>query len=371
MWLKALELRNYRNYESLQLFDLSPKVNIFVGQNAQGKTNVVESVLLLAVAKSHRTNRDAELIRFEAESALLQGMVERNDRSYRLAMQLLGKGKKGRVNGVEKRKMSDFVGHLNVVLFAPEDLQLIKGGPSQRRRFLDVEIGQVSPQYLYNLSQYQKVLVQRNTLLKEIVKKQSSEDMLSLWDDQLVVYGTKVIKKRLEFVAKLEVFARDIHSRISGGKEVLAFRYENSVLEQEGEDLSEAYFRELQKRKKQDILRGTTSVGPHRDDLQVWINDRDVHTFGSQGQQRTASLSMKLAEIELIRSEVGEYPVLLLDDVLSELDSERQLHLVESMGERVQTFITTTTTYGLEQFMQQEANVYRVESGAITREGQV
>lgn len=369
MWVKALELRNFRNYESLQLFDLSPKVNIFVGQNAQGKTNVVESILLLAVAKSHRTNRDAELIRFEQESSLLQSMVERDGRTLRLDLQLLGKGKKGRVNGVEKRKMSDFVGHLNVVLFAPEDLQLIKGGPQQRRRFLDVEIGQVSPQYLYNLSQYQKVLVQRNTLLKEIAKKVAKEDMLSIWDDQLAVYGTKVIQKRLEFVGKLEEFARDIHSRISGGKELLSFRYQNSVNAKADEDLSEVYFSELQKRKKQDILRGTTSVGPHRDDLQVWINDREVSTFGSQGQQRTASLSMKLAEIELIRSEVGEYPVLLLDDVLSELDGERQLHLVESMGERVQTFITTTTTYGLEQFMQEQANVYRVESGAITKEG--
>lgn len=369
MWLKALELRNFRNYESLQLFDLSSKVNIFVGQNAQGKTNVVESILLLAVAKSHRTNRDGELIRFEQDAAVLQGMVERDNRTLRLDLKLLGKGKKGRVNGVEKRKMSDFVGHLNVVLFAPEDLQLIKGGPQMRRRFLDVEIGQVSPQYLYNLSQYQKVLVQRNSLLKEIAKKEAKDDMLSIWDDQLAVYGTKVIHKRLEFVGKLEEFARDIHSRISGGKELLSFRYQNSVDVKAGGDLGEAYFSELQKRKKQDILRGTTSVGPHRDDLQVWINDREVHTFGSQGQQRTASLSMKLAEIELIRSEVGEYPVLLLDDVLSELDGERQLHLVESMGERVQTFITTTTTYGLEQFMQEQANVYRVESGAITKEG--
>ncbi|MGZ4031394.1 MAG: DNA replication/repair protein RecF [Tumebacillaceae bacterium] len=369
MWVKALELQDFRNYESLQLFDLSSQVNIFVGQNAQGKTNVIESILMLSVAKSHRTSRDGEMIRFDAESALLQAMVERADRTYKLDLRILPKGKKSRVNAVEKRKMSDFVGHLNVVLFAPEDLQLIKGGPQQRRRFLDVEIGQVSPQYLYNLTQYQKVLHQRNTLLKEVAKKAVAEEMLSIWEEQLVVYGVKVIRKRLEFVDKLEVFAKDIHNRISAGKELLSFRYQNSVELPDEADMTEHYFQLLQKRRKQDILRGTTSIGPHRDDLIVRINDRDVQTFGSQGQQRTASLSMKLAEIELIRAEVGEYPVLLLDDVLSELDSERQLHLVESMGERVQTLITTTSTYGLEQFMQNEAHVYRVEQGTITREG--
>jgi len=369
MWLKALELRHYRNYESLQLYDLSPRVNLFVGQNAQGKTNVIEAVLMLAVAKSHRTNRDAELISFEKESALLQGVVERENRVFKLDLQLLGKGKKGRVNGVEKRKMSDFVGHLNVVMFAPEDLQLIKGGPAQRRRFLDVEIGQVSPQYLYNLSQYQKVLLQRNTMLKDIARKAGSEEMLPIWEEQLAVYGAKVIRKRLQFVEKLEHFAKDIHSRIAGGKEELSFRYQSSAeLSTVDNEWSDVIFRELQKRRKQDILRGTTSLGPHRDDLIVRINGREVDTYGSQGQQRTASLSMKLAEIELIRDEVGEYPVLLLDDVLSELDQSRQLHLIESMGERVQTLITTTTTYGLEAFMHEQANVYHVEQGAITNE---
>jgi DNA replication and repair protein RecF len=369
MWINALELRNFRNYESLQLFDLSPKVNILVGQNAQGKTNVVEAILLLSVAKSHRTNKDAEMIRFEAESALVQGMIERHERKYRLDLRLLPKGKKCAVNGVEKRKMSDFIGHLNVVLFAPEDLQLIKGGPQQRRRFLDVEIGQVSPQYLYNLTQYQKVLLQRNSLLKEIWQKKGDEEMLMIWDDQLSVYGSKVIKKRLEFVDKLEGFAKEIHMRISGGKEELSFHYQNSIECSDLNQLEEVYREELEKRRKGDIQRGSTSVGPHRDDLEVRINDRKVQTFGSQGQQRTASLSMKLAEIELIRAEVGEYPVLLLDDVLSELDEERQLHLVKSMGERVQTFVTTTSTYGLEHFLTEEANVYRVERGIISKEG--
>ncbi|HEU4962436.1 MAG TPA: DNA replication/repair protein RecF [Bacilli bacterium] len=369
MWLKALELRNFRNYETLLLTDLSPRVNIFVGQNAQGKTNVIEAILLLSVGKSHRTNRDAELVRFEQEGSVLQGKIERDERDVRLELQLLPKGKKSKVNGVEKRKMSDFVGHLNVVMFAPEDLQLIKGGPQQRRRFLDVEIGQVSPQYLYNLTQYQKVLLQRNNLLKEIGKTGKGAEMLPIWDDQLAVYGAKVIRKRVEYVDKLEAFAKDIHNRISGGKEALSFRYVNSFdLGASDFDLDERYVAELQRKRKSDEMRGSTSVGPHRDDLEVRINDLAVQTFGSQGQQRTASLSIKLAEIELIRSEVGEYPILLLDDVLSELDEQRQLHLVESMGERVQTLITTTSTFGMEQFLQQEANIYRVEQGTIARE---
>ncbi|MFD2170648.1 DNA replication/repair protein RecF [Tumebacillus lipolyticus] len=369
MWIKRLELRNFRNYDSLQLFDLSPRVNILVGQNAQGKTNVVEAMLLLSVGKSHRTNKDAEMIRFEADFATLQAVIERQERAYRLDLTLLPKGKKSAVNGVEKRKMSDFVGHLNVVLFAPEDLQLIKGGPQQRRRFLDVEIGQVSPQYLYNLTQYQKVLLQRNSLLKEIGQRKVGEEMLMIWDDQLAVYGSKVIRKRLEFVERLEGFAKEIHMRISGGKEALSFHYQNSLDCSDLTRMEEIYREELTAKRKVDILRGSTSVGPHRDDLEVRIDERKVQTFGSQGQQRTASLSMKLAEIELIKAEVGEYPVLLLDDVLSELDEERQLHLVKSMGEKVQTIVTTTTTFGLEHFLSEEANVYRVERGIIAKEG--
>jgi DNA replication and repair protein RecF len=259
-------------------------------------------------------------------------------------------------------------------LFAPEDLMLVKGGPQARRRFLDVEIGQVSPHYLYNLTQYTKVLLQRNNLLKEAGKGSAKNEliqMLAIWDEQMSVYAAKIINKRVSFLQRLQEFASEIHSRITGEQEELQLHYQSALYREcpSPAELPAYIFDELQKKQKYDLQRGTTSIGPHRDDIEVWINGRNVHTFGSQGQQRTAALSMKLAEIELIRHEVGEYPVLLLDDVLSELDESRQLHLLQSMGERVQTLITTTTTYGIEQFMREKAHVYRVREGVITREG--
>lgn len=372
MILQELEVRDFRNYHSQQL-QLSPDVNIFVGQNAQGKTNILEAVCLLALAKSHRTHRDAELILWDAKSAYVAGRLNREERTYTLDLTIFPKGKKVRVNQVEKRKISDFIGYLNIVLFAPEDLLLVKGGPQARRRFLDVEIGQVSPHYVYNLSQYAKVLIQRNNLLKDAGKgnvKSEFIQMLSIWDTQLSVDASKIIKKRLAFLQKLQKFACNIHRRITGDQEELQLHYRSTLFhDQAPSELSTHILEEIQKKHKQDLLRGTTSIGPHRDDVEVMINGRNVNTYGSQGQQRTAALSMKLAEIELIRHEVGEYPVLLLDDVLSELDETRQLHLLQSMGERVQTLITTTSTYGLERFIREKAHVYHVCQGVIKKEG--
>lgn len=369
MIIKKLELRNFRNYESLSL-SLSPQVTIFVGRNAQGKTNALESVLMLALAKSHRAGRDAETIRWGAEFASVSGEVVRNQRTYSLDLKIFDRGKKVRVNGVEKRKISDFIGHLNVVLFAPEDLTLVKGGPQARRRFLDMELGQMSPHYLLNLSRYQKVLQQRNNVLRDSGPvDRSLAGTLAVWDEQLIEYGSKIVRKRLEFVDKLQVFSRDIHKRITSGKEELSLQYKCSLTENgTGETaVTDSFRRQLALRREDDFRRGTTSVGPHRDDIEVRIDGREVQTYGSQGQQRTAALSIKLAEIELIRQEVGEYPVLLLDDVLSELDEMRQLHLLDSMGERVQTLITTTMTYGLEELMREKAVVYRVEHGTISK----
>ncbi|MFC4768476.1 DNA replication/repair protein RecF [Effusibacillus consociatus] len=367
MILQKLELRDFRNYELLSL-SLSPQVTIFVGQNAQGKTNVLESILMLSLAKSHRANRDSEMIRWGTEFASVSGQVERNQRTYSLDLKILNRGKKVRVNGIEKRKISDFIGHLNVVLFAPEDLMLVKGAPQNRRRFLDIELGQMSPQYLHNLAQYQKVLQQRNNILKDGERMDAGlVGTLAVWDEQLIEYGTKIIRKRLEFVDKLQQFSSDIHKRITSGGEELTLNYKCSLLENgdAADQVSENFRQQLVLRQKDDFRRGATSVGPHRDDIEVRIDGKDVHIYGSQGQQRTAALSMKLAEIELIRHEVGEYPVLLLDDVLSELDEMRQLHLLDSMGERVQTLITTTMTYGLEDLMREKAVVYRVTDGEI------
>lgn len=366
MILQELAIRNFRNYSATQI-EFSPEVNVLIGQNAQGKTNVIEAISMLSLAKSHRTNRDGEMIRWEEEGSHLTGQVERAQRILKLSMQLLKKGKKVQVNGVEKKKISDFVGHLNVVLFAPEDLLLVKGSPQYRRRFLDMEIGQVSPAYLHDLMQYNKVLHQRNQFLKESQQVDKfNPDLLGIWDDQLVQYGGKIIRKRLQFLNTLVPFAREIHSQISGQRETLELQYQSAVIEQAGDrSLEEQFAILLEQQQKKDLARGVTSVGPHRDDIRVRYNGHDFDTYGSQGQQRTAALSMKLAEIELIRKEVGEYPVLLLDDVLSELDESRQLHLIQTMGERVQTLITTTSTFGLDGFMKDSTRLYRVQNGEI------
>jgi DNA replication and repair protein RecF len=385
MHVVQLQLRQFRNYEILDL-TCSPSTNVFVGQNAQGKTNILESILMLAVAKSHRTNKDQEMIRWEQEAASVCGDIFREQRHYKLELHLLKKGKKVSVNGLEKRKLSEFVGYLNTVMFAPEDLTLVKGSPQVRRRFMDLEIGQMSPRYLHNLTQYQKVLQQRNNVLKQGAHEAAKwQAMLPVWDAQLLEYGSKIISKRCDFLRKLQVYANEIHRRISGGKETLTLTYVSSFplpleeweeagavsMETFGHTIQERYQKAMEQRIAQDIQKGSTSVGPHRDDIQICINNKPVDRYGSQGQQRTAALAMKLAEIDLIRDEVGEYPVLLLDDVLSELDEQRQLQLVQSMGEKVQTFITTTSTHGLEDFLKKNSEVFAVDSGIITHEGQV
>ncbi|UOF91760.1 DNA replication/repair protein RecF [Fodinisporobacter ferrooxydans] len=383
MFVTALQAKQFRNYQSLAI-EFSPTANLIVGQNAQGKTNILEAILMLAVAKSHRTNKDQEMIRWGSEKATISASINRSERRYKLELDVLKKGKRALINGVEKRKMSDFVGHLNIVLFAPEDLTLVKGSPQIRRKFMDLEIAQMSPKYLYHLSQYQKVLQQRNSILKNGQQQsiRSIQPILAVWDEQIIEHGIKVIRKRYEFIHKLQKYANQIHQQISGGREDLSLSYVSSIpiflpdttCKEEmnplsAEQMREVYINQLEQRMPQDLQRGSTSIGPHRDDVQVSIHDKPVDIYGSQGQQRTAALSMKLAEIDLIKEEVGEYPILLLDDVLSELDEQRQQHLVKSMGEKVQTFITATTTYGLEIFLKNHAEVFSVNSGIITKEG--
>jgi DNA replication and repair protein RecF len=373
LFLRDLTLTHYRNYRSLSLSFDGP-IHLFIGNNAQGKTNVLESIYVLALAKSHRTARDKELIAWDADYATIRSEVERRYGSVRLEIQLTSKGKRAKINGIEQAKLSEYIGALNVVMFAPEDLAIVKGAPAQRRRFVDMEIGQVSPTYLYYLSNYNRVLAQRNQLLKDIaMKKGANHDaaMLSIWNTQLADLAVKLLKKRFEFLRKLEVWAREIHAGITDGKEELSLHYENSSPVTAEMDAAQAVdallsaYEEVFEREKQ---RGSTLIGPHRDDFSLRINSMDVQTYGSQGQQRTSALSLKLAEIELIKEEVGEYPVLLLDDVLSELDEHRQTLLLTTIQNRVQTFVSTTGVEGLKHQVLQQASRYYVREGKISLE---
>jgi DNA replication and repair protein RecF len=368
MFLKRLALENYRNIAKFDL-QLDQKVNIFVGPNAQGKTNILEAIYVLALTKSHRTSQDKELIRWNEKQTFLHGDIEKKYGTHQLHLMISQQGKKAKINGLEQKKLSQFVGSLNVVLFAPEDLEIVKGSPSVRRRFLDMEIGQVQPRYLHEIMQYQKILAQRNNYLKQMVHQKSSNyDMLAVWNEQLVTCGVKIIKKRQNFIKKLQIWAERVHSGITNQQEQMTIQYVPSFDLQGSEDetvLFEQFMLKLTYLQEQEIRRGVTLTGPHRDDMLFFINGKEVQQYASQGQQRTTALSLKLAELELIHEEVGEYPILLLDDVLSELDQYRQTQLIETFQNKVQTFITTTGIESVNLSNLSDAAIFQVRNGGI------
>lgn len=371
MNLETLQLRNFRNYEKADIF-FDNSVNVIIGENAQGKTNVLEAIYILAMAKSHRTPYHKELIHWDEEYAKIEGRIQKRHGDLPLELILSNKGKKAKVNHLEKKKLSNYIGTLNVVMFAPEDLNLVKGSPGVRRRFIDMEIGQVQPVYMHVLNQYHKLLIQRNALLKDLQKKrESSHMMLDILTTQMCELAAKIVKKRYEFINLLQHWAEPIHSSVSRNLETLKIQYNSAIKVSDGEDLSnmiEGYEGKFSKLKEREIDRGVTLAGPHRDDLSLFVNGKDVQTYGSQGQQRTTALSLKLAEIELIHNEVGEYPLLLLDDVLSELDDYRQSHLLNTIQGKVQTFVTTTSVNGIDHDTLKQASAYRVSQGTIQKE---
>ncbi|MBU9722294.1 MULTISPECIES: DNA replication/repair protein RecF [Bacillaceae] len=369
MYINQITLKDYRNYDQLDL-TFENKVNVIIGENAQGKTNLMEAVYVLAMAKSHRTPRDKELIRWDQPFAKIEGNLHNRNGPLQMEVVFSNKGKKVRINRIEKKRLSDYIGTCNIVMFAPEDLNLVKGSPQVRRRFLDMEMGQIHPVYLYHLSQYHKVLKQRNQWLKDVQQRKQKPDntMLDVITDQLITSAVSVIEKRFSFIRKLEKWAKPIHNEISRGSEVLSIKYIPSINVSEDMDLSTMRVKieeDFHRLREKELIRGTTIVGPHRDDLQFLVNDRDIQTYGSQGQQRTTALSLKLAEIELIHEKVGEYPILLLDDVLSELDDYRQSHLLNTIQGKVQTFVTTTSVEGIHHQTLQEAQMYIVRNGSI------
>ncbi|WP_240376331.1 DNA replication/repair protein RecF [Bacillus piscicola] len=369
MHIDTLYLKQFRNYKQMGL-DVDNTINLILGENAQGKTNMMEAVYVLAFAKSHRTSKDKELIQWEEDFARIEAEISRKTGPLSLEVIISSRGKKTKVNGLEQRKLSEYIGALNVVMFAPEDLNLVKGGPQLRRRFIDMEIGQISPVYLHNLTLYQRVLKQRNQLLKNMfpVPDHEQEMMLDVLTDQLARAAAQVIVRRFSFLRMLAPWSQDIHRQISREKEELSLTYVPTAEVSEGMDLSmieEKVKEKLMQNRQNEIRRGVTLSGPHRDELSLCINNKEVQTFGSQGQQRTAALSLKLAEIELINDNIGEYPILLLDDVLSELDNHRQSHLLHAIEGKVQTFVTATGVNGVEHQTLKKASTYYAEAGTL------
>ncbi|WP_042478365.1 DNA replication/repair protein RecF [Bacillus ndiopicus] len=368
MNIEQLKLINYRNYESLTL-DFSPKINVFIGENAQGKTNVMESIYVLAMAKSHRTSNDKELIRWNADYGKIEGVVQKRYGSLPIELTISKKGKKGKINHLEQTRLSDYIGQMNVVMFAPEDLHVVKGSPQLRRRFIDMEIGQISPVYLHDLLSFQKILKQRNHILKSNQGRHALNDvMFDVYTEQYIQAAVQIIRKRFQFMELLQAWAEPIHAGISRGLEKLIIKYRpisGLVADQSAEQMATHLEQKLLEARKRELERGVTLVGPHRDDLQFFVNDYDVQTYGSQGQQRTTALSLKLAEIELIKQETKETPILLLDDVLSELDDYRQSHLLNTIQGEVQTFVTTTSVEGIHHETIEQARLFHVKQGSI------
>ncbi|MGY3718515.1 DNA replication/repair protein RecF [Sutcliffiella cohnii] len=369
MYIEQLSVKNYRNYTSLEV-TFEKGVNVIIGENAQGKTNIMESIYVLAMAKSHRTSNDKELIKWDEEYAKIEGRLQKRNGSLPLQLVISKKGKKAKCNHIEQSKLSQYIGNMNVVMFAPEDLNLVKGSPQVRRRFIDMELGQVSPVYMHDLAKYQKVLQQRNHYLKQLqMKKTRDETMLLVLTDQLIELAAKVTIKRFAFIDQLSQWAKPIHHSISRGLEELTIKYKTTV-DNVSEDINmskmvNSFHEKFEKVKEKEIERGVTLFGPHRDDLLFYVNEKEVNIFGSQGQQRTTALSLKLAEIDLIFSEIGEYPILLLDDVLSELDDYRQSHLLNTIQGKVQTFVTTTSVEGIDHHTLKQADTFRVVSGSL------
>ncbi|EPY2526650.1 DNA replication/repair protein RecF [Listeria monocytogenes] len=369
MHLESIVLRNFRNYENLEL-EFSPSVNVFLGENAQGKTNLLEAVLMLALVKSHRTTNDKDFIMWEKEEAKMEGRIAKHGQSVPLELAITQKGKRAKVNHLEQKKLSQYVGNLNVVIFAPEDLSLVKGAPGIRRRFLNMEIGQMQPIYLHNLSEYQRILQQRNQYLKMLqMKRKVDPILLDILTEQFADVAINLTKRRADFIQKLEAYAAPIHHQISRGLEALKIEYKASItLNGDDPEVWKAdLLQKMESIKQREIDRGVTLIGPHRDDSLFYINGQNVQDFGSQGQQRTTALSIKLAEIDLIHEETGEYPVLLLDDVLSELDDYRQSHLLGAIEGKVQTFVTTTSTSGIDHETLKQATTFYVEKGTVKK----
>ena len=370
MKLTNLQLQNFRNYESVQL-EFTDGVHVFIGENAQGKTNLMESIYALAMTKSHRTTNDKELIGWNKEFATIKGTVEKTATKTNLELQFSKKGKIAKVNYLEQKRLSSYLGNLNVILFAPENLTLVKGSPQNRRKFVDMELGQMSSLYLYDLVEYNRVLKQRNTYLKQLaIKKKQPDEYLEVLSEMLSELASKIVFHRLDFMKQLEALAIPIHDQLSLGREKFSVSYHATIPLEDGltaSQMKEIYMNQFKKNQTREADQATTLIGPHRDDLIFYLNEVPVQTYGSQGQQRSTVLSLKLAEIELMKLSTGEYPLLLLDDVLSELDDDRQTHLIKAIENKVQTFITTTSLDGIKQQFINEPVVIPIEKGTILK----
>ena len=353
MWINKIKINNFRNYENQEI-NLEKNVNVFYGENAQGKTNIIEAIFLCSMGKSFRAKQDKEMIRLNQSNALVEVEFQKSDRDSKIKIQI-GNRKTVYVNGVKIKKLSELLGNLNVVMFTPDDISILKGGPQNRRRFLDIMISQLKPNYMHNLSLYAKILEQRNNYLRQIKEEGKDENLLDIWDEKLAEYAVNISKYRYEFIEKIKNKIETIHSQITDNKESIEIEYITECLDKE------KYFEILKQRRKLDIIKGYTTKGIHRDDFMIYINKKQLNIYGSQGQHRTAMLSLKLSEVNIIEEEIDEKPILLLDDFMSELDQKRRNHFLEKIND-TQVIITCTDKIDIEN---KKILIYNVKDGKV------
>ena len=353
MYIDKMKLINFRNYENQEI-QFNKNINIIYGDNAQGKTNILEAIFLSSFGKSFRTSKEKELIRFGQDKLMVEANFQKKDRDGKIRIEI-GSKKQITVNGIKIKKLSELLGNINIVIFTPEDINILKDGPVGRRRFLDMMIGQLRPNYVHNLNLYMQTLEQRNNYLKQIKELNKPQEMLEIWDEKLAEYGEKVYLYRKEFVDKIINKINDIHKKITDEKEELKIEYISNCSNKN------EYLKILNERRKLDIIKGFTTKGVHRDDFVIYINDREVGVYGSQGQNRTVILSLKLSELNVVYDEIGEYPILLLDDFMSELDEKRRKNFLENI-ENTQVIITGTDKVDLSTI---DCSLYNVQKGEI------
>ena len=360
MFARKLELTDFRNYEKLDI-EFHPKVNMIIGDNAQGKTNLLEAIYITSVGKSFRTARDLEMVRFGCDFCRVFLTASKQDRDIDSDITIRKEGKSIKAGEKQLGKLSELFDNVLTVVFSPEDLKIVKEDPDKRRRFINREISQLRPSYYAALADYSKVLKQRNAYLKGM---DINEDMLDVWDAELAKTGAFLMSSRDEFIKKLEKISSNINEEITSGKEALTVSYEPDVELVASEKQEEVFLKTLKISRRRDLERRTTLKGPHKDDMKITVNDTDIRHYGSQGQQRTAALSLKLAELKLIKEETGEDAILLLDDVLSELDPKRQSYLIDSLKD-VQLFITAAEMSPEVAESLPEGKTFKVVSGQV------
>ena len=356
MWVKKIKIINFRNYKNEEI-NLEKNINIFFGDNAQGKTNIIEAIFLGGFGKSFRTNKDKEMINTEKEEATVEIEYEKIDREGKIKINL-GNKKSVYINDIKIKKLSELLGKINMVIFNPDDINILKGVPQNRRKFLDIMISQLKPNYMYNLNLYLKTIEQRNNYLRQIQEENKNEELLDVWDEELIKYADIIYKYRNEYINKIKEKIKKIHSEITNNKEDIEIEYISEC------NSKENYKKLLKERRKLDIIKGYTTKGIHRDDFVIYINNKKLDVYGSQGQHRTTILSLKLSELNIVKEEIGESPILLLDDFMSELDKKRIHNFLEKIKD-TQVIITCTEKLDIEN---KKNLIYNVKEGQIKKE---